>query len=559
MKKTVENNIAKAKDYIFRIENGTILANKYVKLAISRHLNDLKTGPERGLYFEEKPVKLFFSFLTLLKHSKGEFSGHEFNPEPWECAIIYIIFGWKRADNTRRFRYAFIEVARKNGKTTFAAAIALFMLILDDEAGAEIYTAATKRDQAKICWDEARNMLTKSPALKKYIKSFQKTLVMEKTLSKMEPLSSDYDTLDGLNPHGAICDEMHAWKTDDLFNVIKSGMGARRQPLVFVITTAGFDKTAPYFQMRQTNIDILTGLKTQDNTFAIIYTLDENDDWKDPKNWIKANPNLGVSVKPDYLDEEFQSALNNSSSQEVNFKTKHLSIYVDSPKVWIKDEKIISCSHGTTAESLLKQECFAGLDLASHVDIVALACYFPKIEIPAVKMFFWIPESKIIEMADRVDYRLWASQNYISVTPGDVIDIDQTTTDIDKILKQYNLKNLAFDPAKAYHGTIQNLQKQGYKTLDEFPQSIKNMSEPTRELERMVTSSEIDLMNNPVLRWMFRNAVPYTDSNDNIKLDKRRSINKIDGLIAIINAIGGYMSGNKIIPYQNNTIRELNF
>lgn len=328
--------------------------------------------------------------------------------------------------------------------------------------------------------------------------------------------------------------------------------------MLFTITTAGFDKLGPCFSMRRTYIDILKGIKDQENTFVIIFTLDESDDWKDPKNWVKSNPNLGVSVKAEYLNEEFNSAVNRGGSEEVNFKTKNLNVWVDAPTVWIPDELVVKCSHGVTDEDLIGQTCYAGLDLASHVDITALALYFP--ELKAVKVHYWIPEAKVDEEADRVDYKKWVKEGRIFATEGNVIDIDTHVDQIYAIIKKYNCRNIAFDPAKAYHGTVQGLQKKGLnQVLDEFDQGIRSMSEPTREVERMVTGGEIDMMGDPVLRWMFRNAVAVKDANDNIKLHKAKSQNKIDGLIAVVNAIGGYMSGKKPEPYKDTELKFLNF
>jgi phage terminase large subunit-like protein len=289
--------------------------------------------------------------------------------------------------------------------------------------------------------------------------------------------------------------------------------------------------------------------------------VDEADDWKDPQTWVKSNPNMGISISPEYLDEEYNSAINRGGTEEVNFKTKNLNMWVDAPVVWIKDDKVLACNHGITDEMLTGKICYAGLDLASHVDINAFALLFPDINgKKAAKLFYFIPESKVEEHEDRVDYRRWQAEGWIIVTPGNVIDIDFQIDHIYKTIKKYNCRNLAFDPAKAYHGTIQALQKKGLdRMLDEFPQGIKNMSAPTRELQKMVEGAEIDLMNDPVLRWMFRNAVAYTDGNDNIKLDKKRSIQKIDGLIALINAVGGWMSKPKPEPYVKSEMKTLNF
>lgn len=548
----------KVKKYINDVLSGRRICGKLERLAVERHLADLENADKLKIRFDEVAAMRCISFFSILKHSKGEFSGKRFELEPWQMFIVWVLFGWKRLDGSRRFRYAYVEVARKNGKTTFAAALSLYMMVLDGEDGAEIYTAATKRDQAKICWTEARNMVGKSPALSNKIARFQSALTMESTLSKMEPLAADSDKLDGLNPHFAVVDEYHAHKTDMLYNVLKSATGARRQPMIFTITTAGFDKTSPCFLMRRTYIDVLLGIKKQENTFVMIYSADEGDDWKDPKTWAKSNPNMGISISAEYLEEEFKSALNRGGSEEVNFKTKNLNQWVDAPTVWIQDEKVRKCSNGTTDADLVGQTCYAGLDLASHVDINALALYFP--ELKAIKLYYWIPEAKMEENADRVDYKTWAAEGRIFVTEGNVIDIDAQVEKITEIIRGVNCRNIAFDPAKAYHGTVQGLQKAGLNNLlDEFNQSIKTMSEPTRELQRLVESAEVDLMDDPVLRWMFRNAVAVTDANDNIKLHKAKSMNKIDGLTAIINAIGGYMSGAKPEPYKDSDLKILKF
>lgn len=558
----------KALHYIDRVMSGERIAGRYEKLAVKRHLDDLRFATEKGLYFDEKAAKKALVFFTLLKHFKGEWAGKELELEDWQCFIIWCLFGWYRSGGVRRFNYASIEVARKNGKTTFAAGIALYMMIFDGEAGAEIYSAAVDKDQAKICWQAAKKMVENSPALQKYLDTYTTSIVMESTASTFKPLSKDNGNKDGLNPHCAICDERHAWPTDDIFNVIKSGMGARKQPLIFTITTAGFNMASPYYQSRKVMIDILEGIKQQENEFVMIFCPDkkdgkecpEDDNWKDPHTWEKANPNIGISVSYDYMERELQDAINKGGTTEVNFKTKNCNMWVDAPDVWIPDDIVTANSRGITDDDLIGLECYAGLDLASHVDINALALFFP--EVKAVKMFFWIPEGKVKEKEDKVDYRRWADEGYIKVTPGDVIDIDFQVADIAKICRQYTVKNLAFDPAKAYHGTIQGLQKSGLDDiLDEFAQSMMNMSEPTKKLEAFVRDRILDLMNNPVLRWMFRNVVIYKDANDNIKLDKKKSPNKIDGVVAIVDAIGGMMSveadDQKKIMYGNHSLRTI--
>lgn len=559
-KKKSEIYKEKVLQYIDRVMSGNRIAGKYEKLTVERQLNDLKYATEKGLYFDEKAAKKAMAFFTLLKHYKGEWAGKELELEDWQCFIVWCVFGWYRSGGVRRFNYANIEEARKNGKTTFAAGIALYMMVLDGEAGAEIFSAAVDRDQAKICWEAAKKMVEKSPALQKYLVTYTNSIIMESTSSTFKPLSKDSGNKDGLNPHCAICDERHAWQTDDIFNVIKSGMGARKQPLIFTITTAGFNMESPYYQSRKVMIDILEGVKKQENEFVMIFCPDKGDDWKDPRTWEKANPNMGVSVSYEYMENELNDAVNKGGTVEVNFKTKNCNMWVDAPDVWIPDDIITENNRGVTDDDLIGMECYAGLDLASHVDINALALFFP--ELKAVKMFFWIPEGKVKEKEDKVDYRRWAEQGYIKITPGDVIDIDFQVADIEKICRDYKVLNLAFDPAKAYHGTIQGLQKAGLDDiLDEFPQSMMNMSEPTKKLEAFIRDRVVDLMDNPVLRWMFRNVIIYKDANDNIKLDKKKSPNKIDGVVAVVDAIGGMMSieaeKDSKTMYRNHSLRTI--
>lgn len=541
MKKT-ELYKRKALSYVNRVMSGERIAGELEKLAVQRYLDDVANATEKGFYFDEKAAKMVFAFFTLLKHFQGEWAGKEFELEDWQCFIIWNIFGWKTVNGRRRFREAGIEVARKNGKTTFAAGIALYMLIMDNEPAAQVFSAAVDREQASICWTAAKAMIEQSPALQKVIGTSKTSIFDVKTASFYKPLSKETKNKDGLHPHCAICDELHAWPTDDIFGLISTGMGARRNPLIFCITTAGNNMTLPYYSRRTHYVNILKGIKTEESTFCIIYSPDRGDDWRDPITWQKASPNYGISIYPEKYKIDLEKAINRGGTTEIEFKTKNLNMWVDAPDVWIPDDKVLSCNLGTTDEELIGLECYAGLDLASEVDINALALYFP--EKRAVKYHFWIPEGKVLQKEDRVDYRLWKEQGFIKITPGDVIDIEYILTDIVRILEQYEIKNIAFDPAKAYNGVIQGLQKYSSygEVLDAYRQNIMNMSEPTKRLESMIMSGQIDLMNNPVIRWMLRNVVVYRDPNDNIKLDKKRSQEKIDGVVATVNAIGGYMS-----------------
>lgn len=554
---------AKVDKYIESVLTGKRTAGKMEILAVKRHTADMaKIKSRRFKYeFDEEKATTAIAFFSLLTHFKGEWAGSVFELENWQAFIIWSLFGWQKKDGTgRRFVYADIEVARKNGKTTLAAGIALYLLLMDGEQGAEIYSAAVDMSQARICWETTVEIAKKSPALSKYLKFYRHALVMESTASSFKPLSRDSKNKDGLNPHGSICDERHAWPTNEMFDVIKSGMGARRQPLVISITTAGFNMDYPYFKELRVMRDILRGVKKQDNRFILIFEPDKGDDWKDEQTWLKANPNYGVSVSKQFMKNELQDAINKGGTTEVNFKTKNCNMWVDAPDVWVQDEVVAENNKEFDEAELLGQECYAGLDLASHVDINALCLYFPNVPTCPFKYLFFVPENKILDNPDTEDYREWRDQGWLIVTKGEMIDLEVMVSVITKELKKYDMKNLSYDPYKAYHGVVQGLENAGLGSfLDVYPQDIKRMSEPAKELERLLRERACNFLFNPVIRWMFRNVTMYQDANENIRPDKRKSTGKIDGVVATINAIGGHLSltankNNKEI-YRDHTLR----
>lgn len=538
-----------ATKYIDDVQSGNVEACQLVKLAVNRHVQDLATGMDRGLFFDEKAGAKAMNFFKFLKHTKGsQFAGKPFELSPWQAFIVWSLFGWKRADKTRRFQYAYVEVAKKNGKSTFAAGIAHYCFIADNEAGAEIYTAASNRDQAKIVFTEAKNMVKSSEPLKKMVTIYEHSMFIDTSMSTFKPLSSDQDSFEGKNPSCTIFDEYHVQKTNDLFDNIKSAMSSRVSPLMFVITTAGKSRTSPCYDYRAMIIEILRGIKSQDNIFGIIYTLDDGDAWDDPRVWGKSNPNLDVSMNSSFLENELKECKNRESAI-INFKTKNLNIWTDSSKGWIPDAKWMQCDKGVKPAEMIGRKCYGGLDLASSVDINALSLYFP--EENKVLVWFWIPEEKVKQREDRVDYRLWINQGFISVTDGAVIDIDTLTSDIMQIVSTYNVQSIAIDPAKAYNGVVQNLQKEDI-ALSLFRQGFLSMSEPTKRLHEMILNKEIDHGGNPVLRWMASNVELSEDPAGNIKINKAKSTDKVDGMVAVVMAIGEYMTQKN-----NNNLNEI--
>ncbi|WP_270593699.1 MULTISPECIES: terminase large subunit [Butyricimonas] len=534
--------IKKMNEYINSVLTGEREAGRLEIKTVERHVNDLKYAMEKGIFWDERAAMKALEFFSLLRHYKGKWAGAEFVLEGWQCFVVASIFGWKKAGGVRRFNVGYLEVSRKNGKTQLAAAIGLIMLLADGEFGAEVYSAAVDKDQASICWSAAGAMIQQSPVLRKRTLVSKKSIVVENTMSVFKAFSRDTNNKDGFNPSCGICDEVHAWTTFDIYDVIESGMGARTQPLIFMTTTAGLNLSLPCYDKRRVYIEILDGIKEQDDTFILIFSLDEKDDWKNSETWTKACPNLGVSVNMDYMERRLKAAMNDPS-KEVEFKTKNLNLWVDAPTVWISDEIIMGNNHGTLDDVLLGEECYGGLDLASTGDINALALFFPGLSHNPVKMFFWIPEAKMIEKEDKVNYRVWVDQGYITTTLGNIIDTEFLKEDIELILRRYDVKNLSYDPFLAANGVIQHLGDRGYyDVMDELPQRITTLSQPTKELQRMLLSRSMDLMNNPVLRWMFRNVFIYTDPNLNIRIDKKRSSEKVDGCAALVNAVAGYMS-----------------
>ena len=552
----------KVEKYVEDVLSGRRPAGRYERLAVERHLNDLRKGRKFPYEFHPELGLFVCNFFEELEHYKGEKAGTKIILEGWQAFIIYCVYGWiDKKTKLRRFNYADVVVARKNGKTTMAAGLGLFALVADGESGAEVYSAAVDKEQAKICWGAAKELAKKSPMLS-FLLLYKSAIIDEEGAAFFKPLSKDTKNKDGTSPSFAICDERHEWQNNALFNVIKSGMGARSQPLIFSITTAGFNTALPYFQQQKYLKDILDGLVVQDNQFAIIYEPDKDDDISSEETWKKANPNYGVSVNKKYLMTEYLEARNKGGENMVNFLTKNLNMWCDAPEVWIDSSYVAACDFGTEDSSLLGQRCYAGFDFASHVDIVALVLYFPHLTHQPVKCFFWLPEEKVWQNKDDVDYRRWAEQGYIHLTPGNIIDIDAVVDGVLTVMSDYDVVKLAYDPYKTYHGIIQGLIKAGREeVLMEFSQGIGNVSEPTKEVQRLIEGAEVDLMCNPVLSWMFGNVILYKDNNENIRVSKGKSKNKIDGVAALIDAVGGYMSlndkSNRGSIYTRHTLRTI--
>lgn len=543
------NTSAKADRYIRDVLSGKTIACKWVKQACQRHVSDLQRTD--GIYYDRTAANDAGDFIENLKHTSGEWAGSNLILEDWQAFIVAMIFGWKREDGTRRFRYAYNEVARKNGKTTLAAAIGLKTFVADGEPGAQVYTLATKYDQAKISHEEAKRMV-KTSELAEYVTVMRNNLSIEATNSKFEPLGSDSKTQDGLSTHGAIIDELHAWPTRNLYDVIVTSISARRQPLITMITTAGYDKHSLCWEMHEYTEKVLEGIIKDDTHFGIIYTIDEVDKWDDERNWIKANPNLGISTKLDDLQSKAGKAKQIPSSMN-SFKRLHLNIWTEAESRWISSEAWNACNTEKIDESSLAGRlCCSGLDLSSVGDLTALVHVFPPEDdagIYTVLCRFWIPKDNIQRRVekDRVPYDVWVRDGYIEPTPGATIDYTYILHRLGEDMNKYHIKDLSFDRYGAIK-VIQDLQDMGFEKEDakrayqhrrliDFGQGFVSMSPAAKELEKLILSKKINHGNNPVLTWMASNVVIKADPAGNIKPDKEKSTERIDGVVALVMAV----------------------
>jgi phage terminase large subunit-like protein len=541
--------------YAWRVCAGKVPACRFVRLACERHFRDLEHGAKRGLRWNPGAALHAIRFFQYLRHSKGEWGGQPFELQPWQKFTVGSVFGWKRRDGTRRFRTIYEELPRKNGKSTKLAGVGLYGLVADREPGAEIYAAATKRDQARIIFGEAQRMVRAAPELREVVGWYKNNLSVEQTASKFEPLSADERTLDGLNPHVVLVDELHKHKNRALLDVLDTALGARRQPLLWIITTAGDDDPeSVYAQENDYAIKVLEGVVEDDSLFAFLATIDADDRWDDPRAWAKANPGLGVSVKLDDLKRQALKA-KKSPSAAVAFKRLRLNVRTAAAHRAIDMDVWAKNGLGPfDPDSLRGRKCFAGLDLSSKVDLSAFVKLFPPAE-PGdrwrVVARFWMPSDTVIEKSDRdrVQYQRWIDDGWIEPTAGNVIDHAEITNAIIEDSRLFRLLGLAYDPWNATQLAVA-LQGEGLPVF-EFIQGIRSYTAPTKELEAMLLGEKLDHGNNPVLTWMASNLSVQTDKNENRMPTKKHSRGRIDGMSALIMAIGRSLSDDTGSVYED--------
>lgn len=553
--------------YARAVVDGRIIAGRLVRLACQRHLADLQQGGKRGLVWDGDAARHAIAFFGHLRHSTGEWAGDPFALQDWQAFVVGSLYGWKRKSRSgqpglRRFRTAYVEVARKNGKSVLLAGTALYALIADGEPGAHVYSAATTRDQARIVFGEAVRMVEASAALTSRVTRTVNNLAVLSTSSWFRPLSADATKMDGLNIHFAAVDEVHEHPGPEIIQKLNTATGSRRQPLIFEITTAGYDRHSVCRQHHEFSLKALEGTvpyESADSWFAYIATIDEGDDWTDAKVWAKANPSLGVTVKIDDLKRQIDEAKEMPAQQNairrlrLNEWTEQVTRWLDMA-VWEEgglpnetDWRIVKHDLEELEAKLIGRECYGGLDLARVNDLSAFVLLFPPTmdddlgdlsDKWIVLCRFWIPEDDILRRArrDRVPYDVWRDQGFLTATPGNATDFTFIEAAILDLAARFDMRELSYD--RTFAGEIvQHLQEEGLN-LVQFGQGFLSMAAPTAELERLSVSRSLWHGGHPVLSWNASNVTVRHDPAGNIKPDKERSTERIDGIVAICNALG---------------------
>lgn len=522
-------------------------ACKYVRQACTRQLKDLKRWAIRGAYqFDEDEANQWCEFVEQLPHIKGELAGKNIHLEPWQCFIITTAFGWKiRGTEKRRFRRVYVEVPRGNAKSTLTSGIALKAGFADGEGGAEVYSAATTRDQARIVFGDAQAMARRRPefceALGVEVQAH--AIAQKSTASVMLALSADAKSLDGKNIHFAAIDELHAHRTREVFDVVETGAGKRPRSMIWIITTAGSDRAGVCYEQRTYATKVLAGIAEDESSFSIIYTIDDGDEWTEESSWRKANPNWGISVEPTYVAQIAAKAMQMPAAQS-NFKTKHLNVWVNADQAWMDMRAWDRAGDPELNEAdFAKDPAWGGLDLASKTDIAARVIIYTR-DIGDIRHYYlfaryFLPEQAVHDGRNS-QYRGWEAAGLLTVTPGDTLDFQVVIDDLLEISSRAQLNDIGYDPWQATF-LAQKLTDNG-ATMIEYRNTVANFSAPMKEFDALIRQRRLHHNGDPVLTWMVSNVVCHTDAKENIYPRKERPENKIDGVVAGITALGRALS-----------------
>jgi len=534
---TIDNIDHKYIEYAEDVISGKIVAGELIKLACKRYMSYFDRD---DIYFDvekaEKPIK----FISKLKHFEGQFRGKYFILQDWQKFMIYAIFGWIRKDNgTRLIRNAYIQIARKCGKTSLVSALGLYGMIADGEAGAEVTCVAPSAEQSRIAFSKASNYLESINRFNLF-KALRGEIRFPKAKSRFRIMSSDANFGDGFNPSFAIIDEYHAMKNNDIPNVLISGMGMRRQPLMMYITTAGFNLLSPCKRYRDMCEEILRGFKHDDTVFALIYEIDKDDDWQDERVWKKCCPSYGITVEDDYMPQQRQMAINNTS-EERDILTKTFNMWIQMTSDWLPMSLLMQHSKKINIEDYANINglyCVMGIDLAAVSDLTCASIAFNYEDKIYFKTWIFIPEVALEESPNKNLYKDWIKRGLIELTPGNATDYDYVLKRIIEINMSIKILKVMYDSWNATQFT-ENAIQQRIK-MEPFSQALGNFNRPTKEFERLLRLGKIVIDDNEAVRWCFSNATIKTDYNGNSKPVKGGTkYEKIDATISMLEALGG--------------------
>lgn len=518
-------------EYAEAVVRGEYVVGRLVRLACERHLRDLETGSLRGLKFDEDEAQYAIDYFPILKLPDGAGAGGGFELLPWQKFVVGSLFGWKGPDGRRRFHYALVEVARANGKSPLAGGIGMFMLTADGEQGAQVYSAATTRDQAKIVFNDGVHMAEKSALWPRLTKTVNNLAYMANN-SFFRPLAADSSKMDGLRVHGALVDELHEHPNGEVLAKLRTGMKST-QPLLFMITTAGYDRHSVCYEEHEHATKVLEGLIENDAYFAYVACPDPDDEWTDESCWPKANPSLGRTVRLDTLREECELAKQIPGQQNA-FKRLRLNIWTEQDVRWLD----MALWDQNCEEPVIEKAkpCFVGLDLSTTTDLSALEIYWP--HNGSWEHHYFVPQDNILKRAerDRVPYPLWVEQGYLHATEGNVVDYGHIREVLNTLVDDgYNIQEIAFDPWNAT-SLVTDLVSDGF-TCVPVRQGFASLSAPTKEFEKQLLAKGYKIGRNPVTRWAASNVTVEQDPSGNIKPSKAKSTERIDPIVAMVIAV----------------------
>jgi phage terminase large subunit-like protein len=533
--------------YIHDVTTGKRIASKLERLAVDRFISDIeKSKGDWRYYFDEEIAEWVIGIAKAHRHTAGSFAGRKFDLQPFQAFDLVNLFAWlDKKTKFRRFFKSYVEMPRGGGKSEYACLVLSIMFRFDGEIGNQCYIGATTRSQCNYVFDPLKYMYLRlqeeDEDIEKHIDVMANMIRDNQTNSYVKTMTADPTKNDGGNPHCAIIDEYHEHETDGVVKIIEQGAAKRDQPLIFIITTAGFDKDKPCFEFREVCINILNGTVENDNIFAHIFTVDEGDDIHDPNTWHKANPNLGNAPKLHKFKTLYENAMVEGESALIHFLTKNLNVWCDTATTWIKDDDWKKCAKPRDKSELIGKPVILGLDLSLTTDITARAALYPSYDDkkPYLTMAFFCPSAKVegVKRADGVDYRAWAKQGFIEVTEGNVIDYDFVEGDILEFRENNKIIELQYDAYNS-HDLISRIEAVDVK-CNPHPQSPVGMNMSVKRFYKMVVDEEIEHDGNPVMSWMIRNCEIIHDSNGNEKITKRKNKKrrKVDGVIAAVMAL----------------------